>query len=104
MKFRIEPLGDCALLVELGERIDAAINAQAIALADVLRAAKLADVFDIAPAYASVCVRYVPTHADARERLIAAITAFAESAASLHASDLSERACVEVPVCYGGEF
>ena len=103
MKFRIEPLGDCALLVELGERIDAAINAQAIALADVLRAAHLADVFDIAPAYASVCVRYTPTRADACARLIAEISALAERTTT-PAADLPERACVEVPVCYGGEF
>ncbi|HSE12711.1 MAG TPA: carboxyltransferase domain-containing protein, partial [Rudaea sp.] len=55
---RIEPLGDSAVLIRLGERIDAALNRSAVALGDALAAAALPGIRDIAPAYASVCVRY----------------------------------------------
>jgi KipI family sensor histidine kinase inhibitor len=101
MTASIEPLGDCALLIQFGERIDVQLNAQAIALAAALRAAQLPGVLDIAPAYGSVCVRYAPAQADARERLAAAIRPLLETAAPAPAASAAP---VEIPVCYGGEF
>jgi len=101
MTASIEPLGDCALLIHFGESIDVQLNAQAIALATALRAAQLPGVLDIAPAYASVCVRYAPAQADARERLAAAIRPLLETAAPAAAASAAP---VEIPVCYGGEF
>ncbi len=59
-QLRIEALGDCALLIRFGETIDADINAGVLAACEVLQAANLPGVQDIAPAYASVCVRYEP--------------------------------------------
>jgi KipI family sensor histidine kinase inhibitor len=101
MTASIQPLGDCALLIQLGERIDAQLNAQAIALAAALHTAQLPGVLDIAPAYASVCVRYAPAQADARERLAAAIRSLVENAAPAAAASDT---LVEIPVCYGAEF
>ena len=57
-QFALEPLGDSALLVRLGDGIDPATNRCALALAENLRAAALPGIRDIAPAYASVCVHY----------------------------------------------
>ena len=94
----IEFLGERALLLRMGERIDSEINARATALAAALRAARLPGVLDVAPAYASVCVRYAPL---ARERLVAAIAAFVQSARS---NPAAAPAHVEIPVCYGGAF
>jgi KipI family sensor histidine kinase inhibitor len=101
MTAAIEPLGDSALLIQFGDRIDVQVNAQAIALAAALCAAQLPGVLDVAPAYASVCVRYAPAQADARERLVAAIRPFLETAAPVAAANAAP---VEIPVCYGGEF
>jgi len=56
----IEPLGDSALLIRLGDNIDARTNSLALALAEALREAKLPGVRDVAPAYASVGVRFEP--------------------------------------------
>jgi len=101
MTASIEPLGDGALLIQLGERVDAQLNEQAIALAAAVHAAQLPGVLDVAPAYASVCVRHAPAPADARERLAATIRALVENAAPAAAASSM---LVEIPVCYGGEF
>ncbi|MEP6484763.1 MAG: 5-oxoprolinase subunit PxpB [Rudaea sp.] len=103
----IEALGDSALLIRLGDRIDDALNDAAIDLSDFLRSQKLTGVREVAPAYASVCVRYD-------------ITAFASGTNAF--DDISERVRramadvvgikrerqtpdpVEIPVCYGGPF
>src|SRR2546421_593468 len=55
---RIHPLGDAALLVELGRRVDTALNTRALALAAAL--AKRRDVREAVPGYASVAVHYDP--------------------------------------------
>ena len=91
---KLEPLGDGALLIRLGERIDDATSDAAIALADRLRAH-----YDAAPAYASVCVRFAvdrPPDADALLKLVEDSLAEPPGIASDHA--------VEIPVHYGGEF
>lgn len=55
---RIAPLGDAALLVELGQRVDTALNTRALALAAALD--KRRDVREAVPGYASVAVHYDP--------------------------------------------
>ena len=105
----IEPLGDNALLIRLGARIDAAINEHALALAASLRAAALPGIRDVAPAYSSVCVRFDPcawTGADRRspfDDLAMRIRPIVDAAAGTTAPRASE-AAIEIPVCYGGSF
>ena len=101
MTATIEFLGESALLIQLGECIEGEINAQAIALAEALRSARLPGVLDVAPAYASVCVHYAPAQAGVRERLLAALPASPETPAPV---PLPTKALVEIPVCYGDEF
>jgi len=101
MTASIEPLGDCALLIQLGAQIDAQLNEQALALAAAIYAARLPGVLDVAPAYASVCVRYAPAQPDACERLAAAIRPLVESATPAASASTGS---IEIPVCYGGEF
>src|SRR5262249_58891674 len=55
---RIAPLGDSALLVELGQRVDTALNTRALALAAAL--GRRRDVREAVPGYASVAVHYDP--------------------------------------------
>lgn len=104
---RIEPLGDCAALIRYGDGIDAAINAQALAIARALEAAKLPGVSDIAPAYASVCLRYDPCAwigADAAQapfaRLAQRLGTLVDNVSSDAAADAG---LIEIPVSYGGE-
>jgi KipI family sensor histidine kinase inhibitor len=63
-KVRTHPLGDTALLAELGTRVDTALNTRAIALAAALK--KRRDVRQAIAGYASVTVHFDPdqtTHA-----------------------------------------
>ena len=106
---RIEALGDSALLITLGERIDAQLNARAVALAERLAAARLPGVDDVAPAYASVCLRYDPVAWSGAGNA----SPFAAIAARLRellqneiagGPGVANSASVDIAVCYGGEF
>jgi KipI family sensor histidine kinase inhibitor len=55
---KVHPLGDAAALVELGSRIDTALNTRAIGLAAALR--KRRGVREAVPGYASVTLHYDP--------------------------------------------
>jgi inhibitor of KinA len=57
-RVRIHPLGDTALLAELGTRLDTALNTRAIALATALK--KRRDVRQAIAGYAGVTVHYDP--------------------------------------------
>src|SRR5437762_12708452 len=57
-RVRISPLGDTALLAELGPRLDTALNTRAIGLAAALR--KRRDVRQAVAGYASVPVHFDP--------------------------------------------
>ncbi|MGH8042081.1 MAG: 5-oxoprolinase subunit PxpB [Rudaea sp.] len=106
--FAIEALGDRALLIHLDERIDADVNARALAIAAALRAATLPGVVDVAPAYASVCVQYEPSvwvdGAGAQTpyaRIAARLSILMDNAA---VAPVTDAGVIEIPVCYGGTF
>lgn len=66
------PLGDRALLVSLGDRVDPALNARVIALSRAFRDARPGAVTDIVPAYAAIGVWFDPeqrTYEDLVEEL-----------------------------------
>lgn len=97
MDTRILPAGDAAWLIELPERIDAAVNGRAIEIARAIETSDL-PVSDLVVGYRSVMVFVDPlsdraAHLETRLRQIAA-TAPSEGAAA--------SARVEVPVCYDG--
>jgi KipI family sensor histidine kinase inhibitor len=106
---RIEPLGDKALLVRFGDRIDPEINALALIAAEAVRAANLNGIDDIVPAYASLCVSYDPlrwidpvTTETAYSHIAKCINEIVNNVAfarATHALSL-----IDVPVCYSEEF
>jgi KipI family sensor histidine kinase inhibitor len=107
----IEALGDGALLIRLGGRIELAANRAALDLAAALRAAALPGIGDIAPAYASVCVRYdiaAWSNGDARssafDHIAARLQDLLAAARAEADADPAAQAPIEIPVCYGGEF
>ena len=102
----VEALGDRALRVILGQRIDPGVNRQVHQLAGVLRASGLPGLEDLVPAYTTLTVHYDPV-AWSREGL----PPFAALEASLQrlwgdalTSVLPAPRQVEIPVCYGGDF
>ncbi len=110
--WKIEALGDRCLMIELGRRVDPAINAAVRALADRLLDAAIDGVTDVVPAFTTVAVHYRPeAFASPRQagagddtphrRLAGRIEAIL--AAGVEAAHEAART-VEIPVCYGGEF
>ena len=94
----IRPMGDAALLVELGDEIDPMINARVHALAASL--SRVPGVTACVPAYASLLVEFDPGvsgESEVRERVDRAL-------ASAEAVSPLEPRVVEIPTRYGGEF
>jgi KipI family sensor histidine kinase inhibitor len=111
----IEPLAEDTLLLRFGDAIDPAINARVHAAARALREAGLPGVADIAPAYASLLVRFQPDTPCNRDDALPGARIAALSCTLLDGIDAKTRIpagagvetdprCVEIPVCHGGEF
>src|SRR6266571_8470336 len=92
---RIHPLGDTALLAELGSRLDTALNTRAIGLAAALR--KRRDVRQAVAGYASVTVHFDPDQAT-HESLAAAI----KRLAAKHPPMAEPGRLHRIPVVYDG--
>jgi KipI family sensor histidine kinase inhibitor len=103
---QIESLGDNALLLRLGDSIDAALNRRILALAAHIQAHRPAWLLDCVPAYASLAI-FIDAEAFARssDPLIEAEAWLrcTIGSASAVAIDSSQRV-VEIPVHYGGEY
>jgi KipI family sensor histidine kinase inhibitor len=93
---RIQPLGDTALLVELGTRLDTALNTRAIALAAALK--KRRDVRQAIAGYASVTVQFDPDLAT-HDSLAAAIKRLAAKRPPMAEPGRLHR----IPVTYDGQ-
>lgn len=98
--FRILPAGDSTIVVEFEERIDPAINARAIRVADAVQAAAIAGVRDVVPTYRSVAVFFDPLRTDCR-RLVDWLVGEANRSVE---TPVGEQVPISVPVCYGGEL
>jgi KipI family sensor histidine kinase inhibitor len=97
---RIVLAGDSAVTVEFANRIDAAVNARAVALAESVRAAAFPGVRDVVPTFCSVAVYFDPLRTDAD-----ALLAHLDREAAREAPEPAAAATpVRIPVCYGGAF
>jgi KipI family sensor histidine kinase inhibitor len=97
---RIVPAGDGALVAEFDDRIDAAVNARAIAVATAVRSAGVVGVRDVVPTFRSVAVYFDPLAADVA-KLEALLRDIANTAPP---ADTTGSTLVEIPVCYDREF
>ncbi len=100
MDARLVAAGDAAWLIELPERIDAAVNARAIAIAARVTRANIPVVRDVVVGYRSVMVYVDPLGTDAasmESRLRDMLNEPVSDAAAVGAS-------VNVPVCYDAPF
>jgi len=106
--FRVEPLAEDALLLRFGDVIDVATNARAREAASALRDAGLPGITDVAPAYATLLLRFEPSIWD-KGALLETVAKTLDPGLrrddeQKNAAALPETArVVEIPVCYGGE-
>lgn len=107
-QMQIEFVGDRTLLLNFGDRIDAALNTQVHAVAHCLREARLAGLSDITPAYTSIAIQYDPVawqgsgpEQTPGERLAMQLSTIVDKYTCPQAT--LSLPCFDVPVCYGGE-
>ena len=102
---RFFPMGDQALVVEFGERIDSTLSLHIANLAAQLRESHLPGVVDIVPAYTTLALHYDPAGlgagASPYEALVEAVGAWL---ADPSAGEEATGRTVKIPVCYGGDF
>jgi inhibitor of KinA len=96
----ITPLGDTAVLIQLGDQIDRGTFVRIRALADRLERAPPRGMLEFVPAFTTVAVYYDPLVVSFPN--IAA--QLASAAAEAEVTNEPQSRAVEVPVCYGGEF
>jgi inhibitor of KinA len=97
---RIVLAGDSAMIVEFADRIDAAVNAQVVGLAESVRAATLPGVRDVVPTFCSVAVYFDPLRTD-----VEALADRLDREAAREAPEpTSATSPIRIPVCYGGSF
>ena len=106
---QIVPLGDTALLLEMGEAIDESTHRRVQAAWQALAAAPLPGVSEVVPAYTSVTVFYDPrkvVQAGAPEDGLAGWLGekVRERLKSPPKMEKFKGRTIEIPVCYGGEF
>lgn len=99
MNPRILALGDGALTLEFGDRIDPALNARVMAARDALAALKLDGISDVVPTWRSLTVHFDPLRLD-RDVLTARLLETAQ--ARQQESALATRWLI--PVVFGGEY
>jgi inhibitor of KinA len=92
---RVHPLGDAALLIELGQRIDTALNTRAIAMARALKARN--GVREVVAGYATVTVHYDPERTSFR-----ALTRAVEQLAQQRPPPAPPGRLHRIPVVYDG--
>lgn len=97
---KIKPVGDRAVLVELGNKIDEAVNRKVMALAGVVSEKSVPGMLETVPAFASLMIYYDFMRTD----FINVAQRVERLAQNL--DDRSEQIgrIVEIPVCYGGAF
>jgi inhibitor of KinA len=102
------PLGDRALLLEVGETVDESVIARLRALAEQIEARRLPGVTDIVPAFCSLALHYDPAAVRASGHAGAPYDALVESLQALLSETQetvsAEGRLFEVPVVYGGAF
>jgi len=96
---RIQPVGDSALRIQLGEGIDPGVNRRVRAACAALERASLRGVVEWVPGYAAVTVHYLP-HVVRFHELSRAVEATIASGKEL---EVPAAHLVTLPVFYGGE-
>jgi len=97
---RFSPVGESALLVELGNELSLTINERVHQLDTQIRQAHRAGILACVPGYASLLVTYDPLQINLRG-VYDLIQTTIDSDAPVSGY---ETKCVEIPVIYGGEY
>lgn len=97
---QIKAVGDCGVLVNLGDSINETVNSKVMELNRKINELSPQGILETVPAFCSVLVFYDPlkTDFDAVSKVLFQMSKALESKAG------TEGKLVEIPVCYGGGF
>jgi KipI family sensor histidine kinase inhibitor len=107
MKPRILALGDGALTLEFGDRIDAEVNARVMAARNAFAGLQLEGISDVVPSYRSLTVHFDPLRLDRNslvEHLLKITQAPAQPSSAAGSSGPAATARWLIPVIFGSEF
>lgn len=97
---KVVPLGDSALLVQLGDEVDIVINQHVHNLASLINASSLDGIIETVPAYGTLLIHYDPLTLTYRD-----IHAWVSGKlAQIQGINARKPRRLEVPVRYGGEY
>jgi KipI family sensor histidine kinase inhibitor len=105
---RIEPLGDQALVIDLGNTVDPEVNRRVCVLALRIQAAHIEAVVDIVPSFTAVAVHYLADGVRREdgempyEALVRRLQPLIDE--PIDAGDEASGPVIDIPVCYGGEY
>lgn len=107
--FHIKPLGDSALIVELGQGIDIAIHEKVKSFSTLLTNNPFKGLIEFVPAYNNITVYYNPyeVHMANPNSLLAyenVSRQIEHLVQQITIGNKQDTRIVEIPVCYGGEF
>lgn len=107
--FNIFPLGDSALVIDFGDKIDVEINKRVGRLFKKLKAIEEPIITDLIPAYSSLAVYFnlfvLQKEKSGNESSFDLMADFIESLAlEVDEEEEEKRALVEIPVCYNSSF
>ncbi|MDF2067106.1 5-oxoprolinase subunit PxpB [Bacillus sp. Cr_A10] len=105
----IKPLGDSALIVQLGEGIDKAIHQKVKNLSELLANSPFEGLTEFVPAYNNITVYYNPyiVHTSQKSDLnsFEFVSIHMENLVKKMTKNKNESArVISIPVCYGGEY
>jgi inhibitor of KinA len=106
-EFRLSPLGDRALLIELGDDASEQTALKVRGVCERLLADPLPGVLDVVPAVCTLALHYEPAQIASGEAAASAYATLAQQVTArlqaLENYQAAQPATFEIPVCYGGE-
>jgi KipI family sensor histidine kinase inhibitor len=103
-EWRVEPLGEDALLLRFEQRLDPAINRRVHALAAAIESRRPAWLRELVPGFASLALGIDPDALPAADALEHARNWLLQGAFDAPEAAETTLPLFEVPVCYGGEY
>jgi inhibitor of KinA len=106
--FTISPLGDAALIISFGNKIDENINRKVYTFSRLIKEARINGIYDIVPAYSSIAVHYNPIVLMMRSLGETAYESLKKQLQLLPFKDAEEITApirkLRIPVCYAARF
>jgi inhibitor of KinA len=106
-EYRLSPLGDRALVIELGTDASEPTAVKVRCVTERLLADPLAGVIDVVPAVCTLALHYEPLRvagADASNPYAALAQQVEARLQSMTGFQVAEPATIEIPVCYGNQY